>query len=351
MKKDTKMTSIMANQGLWQELVKLSGNLSIKQKKLEVALLEAYELASPSWEKLTTEELNSWNVECAKRVRAQGRVIMQQKQKRPTSWAHVVFKSGPVEAEACSVPLVLPDATAPCAASDAPASYMYGFNPEHRMAWRATPEQPQKLEYAMKLVYPKPCQYDEPMVVVFKDSTRAAITAITVDEYKSMALVKDLAARGPLWKAAGQDGETITITMKKGRKQLMLIKVSGKQCLQIAMEKFHTQVGDNMRDDMELKATALSFMQGIAEQYRDGKIGIEQLGSTRDAKLRPGGLYVEANNKNNKSDKRGTDELAHASSKQAKARRGRNYVAHAEVDGGVAGHATHGPACRSGAGA
>ena len=50
MKKDTKMTSIMANQGLWQELVKLSGNLSIKQKTLEVALLEAYELASPSWE-------------------------------------------------------------------------------------------------------------------------------------------------------------------------------------------------------------------------------------------------------------------------------------------------------------
>jgi len=44
-----------------------------------------------------------------------------------------------------------------------------------------------------------------------------------------------------------------------------------------------------MLDDMELKATVLSCMQGIAEQRRDGKIGIEQLESTRDAQLRAAG--------------------------------------------------------------
>ena len=80
------------------------------------------------------------------------------------------------------------------------------------------------------------------------------ITAITVYEYKSMVLAKDLAARGPLWKADGQDGEAFTITMKKGKKQLMVINVNGKQCLQIALNKFQSKDGDQMLDDMELKA-------------------------------------------------------------------------------------------------
>jgi len=56
-----------------------------------------------------------------------------------------------------------------------------------------------------------------------------------------MALVKDLAARCPLWKADVQYGEAITITMKKDRKQLMVINVNGKQRLQIALEKVPKQ--------------------------------------------------------------------------------------------------------------
>ena len=80
--------------------------------------------------------------------------------------------------------------------------------------------------------------------------------------------------------------------MNKDKKQLMVINVNGKQCLQIAMDKFQSKDGDNMLDDMELKAGVLSFMQGIDEQYRDGNIGIGQLGTTRDAKLRAVGLYV-----------------------------------------------------------
>ena len=80
-RKDNKKTSIMENQGLWQEFLQLSWNFSIK-KTLEDALIEAYEFACSTWErKLTTEELKTWNVECAKRLRAQARVIMQQKQK------------------------------------------------------------------------------------------------------------------------------------------------------------------------------------------------------------------------------------------------------------------------------
>ena len=182
MKKGNNKTSIMENQGLWQELLQLSRNFSIKQQTLEDALLEAYEFACSTWErKLTTEEFKTWNVECAKRLRAQATVIVHQQQKRPTSWVHVMFKSGHAEAEECSAPLPLPAATASCAASDAPASYMFGFDHEHCMEWRATADHPQKLEYAMQLVYPKPCQYNEPMVAVFKDSTTAAITAITVD--------------------------------------------------------------------------------------------------------------------------------------------------------------------------
>ena len=46
-------------------------------KTLEISLMEAYQFACSTWEsKLTTEELKTWNVECAKRLRA----IMQQKQ-------------------------------------------------------------------------------------------------------------------------------------------------------------------------------------------------------------------------------------------------------------------------------
>ena len=83
-----------------------------------------------------------------------------------------------------------------------------------------------------------------------KDCTTTTITAITVDDYKSMALVKKLSARGPLRKADGQDGEAITITLKTDMKQLMAINVNGKQCRQSAMEKFQSKDGDNMLDDM-----------------------------------------------------------------------------------------------------
>ena len=94
----------------------------------------------------------------------------------------------------------------------------------------------------MKQVYPKPCNYDEPMVASFKYTTTTSIIAIAVDEYKSTALAKkDLATRGPLWKADGQDGKAITITMNKDRTQVMVINVNGKQCLQIALEKVPKQ--------------------------------------------------------------------------------------------------------------
>ncbi|MFM7984189.1 MAG: hypothetical protein ACKPKO_33190, partial [Candidatus Fonsibacter sp.] len=138
------------------------------------------------------------------------------------------------------------------------------------MAWRATPEQTQKLEYALKLVYPRPCHDNELMLAVFEDSTTVAINAITVVEYKSMTQEKDSAASGALWHADGQDREAITITMKNDKKQLVLINVTGKQCLQIAIEKLHNKDGDNKLDDMELKTTVVGFMQYMAEQYTHG---------------------------------------------------------------------------------
>ena len=58
------------------------------------------------------------------------------------------------------------------------------------------------------------------------------------------------------------------------------------------MEKFQSKDGDNMLDHMELEARVLRLMQGMVEQYQDGKIGMEQLETTRDAQLRAVGLYV-----------------------------------------------------------
>ena len=43
-------------------------------------------------------------------------------------------------------------------------------------------------------------------------------------------------------------------------------------------------------------------MQGIAEQYGDGKIGMEQLESTRGAQLRAAGLYVVTKKKKHNSE-------------------------------------------------
>ena len=86
-------------------------------------------------------------------------------------------------------------------------------------------------------------------------------------------------------------------------------------------------------------------MRGIAEQYRDGKIEIEQLETTRDAKLRASGLYALTNTNKQISENRDTDELAHVFPTKEHARTRRNSCARrAEVDAGVAGHATPRPA-------
>lgn len=100
----------------------------------------------------------------------------------------------------------------------APASYLYGYDTEHKQAWRIAPPSGFK-EFADKLVIPENASDSDATLAFFHDGDTARIVCMTVKDLRiEQSLRVDIGGR--LWQGS-RDGQELYIQRRKDRSPLL----------------------------------------------------------------------------------------------------------------------------------
>ena len=161
---------ISRHASMWANIRAIHPSLSFSQSFIERVFREVARRASQSqWRRaLTKEEMDSWSSSISKQFRSQARAISQAQYKPPAwlkeMWAHADGRS-PCAASADALSLAAPSPRELLAANSASQpsdcqDYFYGYDAEHRAAWRATAGNQEAKEF-VKLIVPDDGKDDE----------------------------------------------------------------------------------------------------------------------------------------------------------------------------------------------
>jgi len=221
---------IAMHASMWAKIRAIHPSLSFSQSFMEQVFQDVGLRASESqWPRaLTKEEMDNWSSSISKQFRSQARAIAQAQYKPPAwlkqMWAHADGPSPCASADALFSAAPSPrQSLAASSASQASEcqDYFYGYDAEHRAAWRATAGNQEAKEFA-KLIVPDDGKDDEPPRAQFSSGPEVLVCNLTIGEVRMEDQVRMASGRGRLWEGE-HEGSKIFITYRKDRSPILVL--------------------------------------------------------------------------------------------------------------------------------
>ena len=278
--------TILKHKALVRSLAELAPNLAFRKCDLQHAARAVREVKSDSWPtRLLPSEEEEWGQAMARRLMcmlrhiAQGRragrawlsFLDEAAQASPTHVTNVALAT-------CSTTMAATAAGAStAAAATAPTPKFYGYDEEHKKAWRQV-EGGQR-EFAVSVTAPEESKGTDPALATWLDGEVRLMPQLTVDDLlhvTALAQKRPSSKRGDCWWTGTQlaTGLYMRISNKAERhRKISIVKVGNNQLVMVKTSLFSSE------------AAAAQFLVPIAEKYSKGEITKEEVYPLRDSML------------------------------------------------------------------
>ena len=245
-------------------------NLSFT-KTLVTAALDI--LIEKKFAALPDEEKKYMASTICKRLRNMCRAVMQAaRKKHPPPWLQELPWNRAAQGER--------DAIVPATSTD--KTYVFGYSPELKQAWRAEYNKPHLKEASVRVFAPEGAADTDPAMAAWADGCTHPVSDITVAELATSIASSSTCVQHPWTGEHVISNHRLHVALRKDRTLLASLYEQNKQILQTRVDSF----GDHDSESEASQQAAISFMIEVGKEYSENRIQLHELKSFRDERMK-----------------------------------------------------------------